>query len=207
MIGDLQLPDSQLVRDAEALARAVSSDMLFNHVMRCYWFGELLARQQGVQVDRELLFLSNVLHDLGLTEHARGPLRFEIEGANAARTFLTERGVSADRAQKVWDAIALHVWDVNLYRDETSRIMQLGVLYDVVGLPDAGLDPSDVDELLRRYPRLNFKQDFHRVLTEELDSKQPYNHFFHICTHIQHARTPVTIPDASALLNAAPFDE
>jgi hypothetical protein len=52
-------------------------------------------------------------------------------------------GVSADRAQKVWDNIALHTWDINLFRD-TSRMMELGVLYDVLGVPDAGLDADDV---------------------------------------------------------------
>src|SRR5690242_6410440 len=111
MIADITAPDTPIVRQAEELVRAVSSDTLFNHVMRCYWFGELFAQQEGRKVDSELMFLSAVLHDLGLTDHAPGPHRFEIEGAGAARTFLIERGVSEDRAQKVWDNIALHTWD------------------------------------------------------------------------------------------------
>jgi hypothetical protein len=35
--------------------------MLFNHVMRCYWFGELFAQQQNVKADSELVFLSAAL--------------------------------------------------------------------------------------------------------------------------------------------------
>jgi hypothetical protein len=207
MITDIKVPDSSIARRAEELARAVSSDMLFNHVMRCYWFSELFAQKHGARIDSELIFLSTVLHDLGLTNHAPGPHRFEIEGAGAARKFLVEKGVSNDRAQKVWDNIALHTWDVNLFRDDTSRIMELGVLYDVVGVTDAGLDPADVTEVVRRYPRLNFKRGFNEILNRELDTKQPYQHFHHICATIAHNRAPLVMPDAPRVLNMAPFDE
>ncbi|SDO65263.1 metal-dependent phosphohydrolase [Afipia sp. GAS231] len=207
MISDIKVPDSSIARQAEELARSVSNDMLFNHVMRCYWFSELFAQKHGTKVDSELMFLSSVLHDLGLTAHAPGPHRFEIEGAGAARKFLVEKGVSSDRAQKVWDNIALHTWDVNLFRDDTSRIMELGLLYDVVGVADAGLDPADVAEIVRRYPRLHFKRDFNKALNRELDTKQPYPHFHHICTMIEHNRAPLVMPDSSTVLNMAPFEE
>jgi hypothetical protein len=207
MIADIKVPDSSIVRQAEQLARSVSNDTLFNHVMRCYWFGELFAQREGKQVDSELMFLSSVLHDLGLTDHASGPHRFEIEGANAARIFLVQQGVSSDQAQKVWDNIALHVWDVNLFRDDTSRLMQLGLAYDVAGVADAQLDHVDVAEVVRRYPRLNFKRAFNDMLNHELDCKQPYPHWFHICSRISHNRSPLTIVDAPTVLNMAPFDE
>ena len=84
MISNIRVPDSSIARQAEELARSVSSDMLFNHVMRCYWFGELFAQKHGTKIDSELMFLSSVLHDLGLTDHAPGPHRFEIEGAGAS---------------------------------------------------------------------------------------------------------------------------
>ena len=144
MIADIKVPDSAIVRQAEELARSVSSDTLFNHVMRCYWFGELFAQQERKKVDSELMFLSAVLHDLGLTDHARGPHRFEIEGAGAARTFLVERGVSEDRAQNVWDNIALHTWDMNQFRGDTSCLTQRGLAYDVSGVLGAQLDQDDV---------------------------------------------------------------
>lgn len=207
MIADIKIPDSSIVRQAEDLARSVSSDTLFNHVMRCYWFGELFARQEGTKVDSELMFLSAVLHDLGLTDHAQGPHRFEIEGAGAARTFLMERGVPEDRAQKVWDNIALHTWDMNPFRGDTSRLMQLGLAYDVSGATGARLDPTDVAEVLRRYPRLNFKRAFNDMLNHEVDCKKPYPHWFHICSRVAHNRSPLTIVDAPAVLDWAPFDE
>jgi hypothetical protein len=207
MLADIKAPDSSIVREAEALARSVSSETLFNHVMRCYWFGELFAQQEGKKVDSELMFLSAVLHDLGLTEYALGPHRFEIEGAGAARTFLVDRGVSGDRAQKVWDNIALHTWDMNQFRGDTSRLMQRGLGYDVSGAQGAQLDPADVTEIVRRYPRLNFKRAFNQMLNQELDRKEPYPHWFHICSRVAHNRSPLTIVDAPVVLDWAPFDE
>lgn len=207
MIADIKAPDSSIARQAEELARSVSSDVLFNHVMRCYWFGELFAQQESRKVDSELMFLSAVLHDLGLTDHASGPHRFEIEGAGVARSFLVEQGVATDRAQMVWDNIALHTWDMNLFRGDTSRLMQLGLAYDVSGVPGAKLDPADVAEVLRRYPRLQFKRAFNDMLNHECDSKEPYPHWFHICSRIAHNRSPLTIVDAPTVLNWAPFDE
>jgi hypothetical protein len=65
MIADIKAPDSSIARQAEELARSVSSDVLFHHVMRCYWFRELFAQQEGKKVDSELMFLSSVPHDLG----------------------------------------------------------------------------------------------------------------------------------------------
>lgn len=207
MIADIKVPDSSIARQAEELARSVSNDVLFNHVMRCYWFGELFAQQEGKKVDSELMFLSAVLHDLGLTTHAPGSHRFEIEGAGAARTFLLERGVAEDRAQKVWDNVALHTWDMNQFRGDTSRLMQRGLAYDVSGVQDARLDPDDVTEVVRRYPRLNFKRAFNEMLNHELDCKQPYPHWFHICSRIAHNRSRLTIVDAPVVLDWAPFDE
>ncbi len=207
MIADIKVPDSNIVRQAQELARAYSSDMLFNHVMRCYWFAELFAQKEGAKVNSEMVFLSAVLHDLGLTDYALGPHRFEIEGAGAARKFLVEHGVSTDRAQKVWDNIALHTWDINLFRDDTSRLMQLGLAYDVAGVPGAQLDPADIAEVVRRYPRLNFKRAFNEMLNHEVNVKEPYPHWFHICSRIAHNRSPLPIVDAPTVLGLAPFEE
>ena len=207
MIADIRIPDSAIVRQAEALARSASSEWLFNHVMRCYWFSELFARAEGAKVDRELMFLSSVLHDIGLTDHGRGNHRFEIDGAIAARTFLVDKGVSRERAQGVFDNIALHPWDINLFRDDTSRLTEFGIVHDVVGLPGATLDPADAAEVIRRYPRLDFKRRFNAALERDIDGKQPYPHWFHPCTRIEHNRAPIQVADMNTLMANAPFGE
>ena len=96
MIADIRVPDSSIAHQAEDLARSVSSDFLFNHVIRCYWFSELFAQREGAKVDSELLFLSPVLHDLGFTDMLGVRIASKLRGAGAARTFLVEKGVSRE---------------------------------------------------------------------------------------------------------------
>ncbi|MCE0447969.1 hypothetical protein LT493_41635 [Streptomyces tricolor] len=83
-VAGVRIPDSGPARQAVRLARRVSSETLFHHVMRTYVFGALLFDRRGVRYDRELAFVAAVLHDLGLVEEFRTPAeRFEVDGADA----------------------------------------------------------------------------------------------------------------------------
>ena len=62
----------------------------------------------GEDYDDELLFLSCILHDIGLAAQADRGRRFEVDGAEAAVDLLRANGLEAARARLVWDAIALH---------------------------------------------------------------------------------------------------
>lgn len=81
--------------------------------MRSWLFGILLSERAKPAGDPELL--AAVLHDLGLTDrYTEEEERFEVDGANAARTFLKDRGISTRQTQVVWDAIARMTRDVPL---------------------------------------------------------------------------------------------
>ena len=62
-----------------------------------------------------MLAVATILHDLGLTDRYTAENRFEVDGANAARSFLKGRGISTQQMQVVWDAIALHPHDLSLF--------------------------------------------------------------------------------------------
>lgn len=44
--------------------------------------------------DDEIAYIAATLHDLGLTGHAHGERRFEVDGADAARTWALSSGMS-----------------------------------------------------------------------------------------------------------------
>ena len=90
----IKVPDTILVRDAIDLSRNESEPFLHNHVMRSWLFGILLSEGAKPAPDPELLAVSAVLHDLGLTDRYSAENRFEVDGANAARAFLKDRGIS-----------------------------------------------------------------------------------------------------------------
>lgn len=75
------LPQSPLIDRAFDYARDRCPAFLFNHAARSWMFAARLATLEDVAHDAEILAVSTLLHDLGLTEHAAGPNRFEVNGA------------------------------------------------------------------------------------------------------------------------------
>jgi hypothetical protein len=206
-IGGVRPPDSKLARAAVDLARSVSTPMLFNHVMRSYLFAELRAQAELGAYDREVVLVSSVLHDLGLTDHARGPRRFEIESADAARQFALAGGFPEEKAWLVWDNIALHPLDLNPHKEPEAKAVQWGLWADVVGIGIDRLDPNVVIKVVASYPRLGFKRGFFELLRDEAEAK-PQSQLIHPATMVaHHCLGGVTIPDARALIDRAPFDE
>src|SRR5271155_2648412 len=88
-ISGVTVPDSKLAREATELVRDTESTLLFNHSTRVYYFGSLAGKRRGLKFDPELLYIGAMFHDMGLTQQYRSQSgRFEVDGANAARTFL-----------------------------------------------------------------------------------------------------------------------
>jgi hypothetical protein len=108
----LSLPDSPLATATLALVASAESVPTANHSIRSYLFGALLAEHRGFEsgrdFDPQLLFLSCVLHDIGLSDAGNRTQRFEVDGADVAAEFLTGQGLSAAEVDIVWESIALH---------------------------------------------------------------------------------------------------
>ena len=102
-----------------------------------------MGRAKGVRYDRELLYVACILHDLGLCDDAAVQTRFEVEGADAAVEFLADRGVTPERREIVWDAIALHTTAVIPQRKAPEvALCQLGIAIDVGVVPSSVLPPG-----------------------------------------------------------------
>src|SRR5260370_245412 len=99
-----------------------------------FLFGSLLGRQENLKYDPELLYISALFHDLGLTKHyGSADKRFEVDGANAARSLLEQHGLSKESTQLVWDAIALHqTIGVAQYKEPVVALLYHGVGFDVM---------------------------------------------------------------------------
>ena len=161
ILAGIKVLDTTLVRDAVELSRSLLEPYLFNHVMRSWLFGILLSEGAKPAPDPELLAVSAVLHDLGLTDRYTAENRFEVDGANAARAFLKDRGISTQQTQVVWDAIALHTTpSIALHKEPEVVMTHSGITVDVIGI---GLDRIPQDKLravLTEFPRLVFKNQF-----------------------------------------------
>lgn len=159
VIAGVVVPDTELVRAATSLVREVADDTVFHHSRRVFLWGALKAAARGLQPDPELLYVGGLFHDLGLTRpHASRDQRFEIDGAEAARTFLLEHGRSDDDARTVWLAIALHTTpEVPLHLAPEVAAVALGVKTDVLGIGLDEITEQQRAEVVAAHPRPDFK--------------------------------------------------
>ncbi|GAA2227393.1 HD domain-containing protein [Promicromonospora sukumoe] len=165
-----EIPRTATVAEATERVRAMTSPVLFHHSRRVYLFGLLHARRLGLRPDPELLYVAAMFHDVGLAHPFSGEeQRFEVDGADHARTFLVDRGFPAAAAETVWTAVALHTTPgVPGRMAPEIAATQLGVLTDVVGLGLDELDPGQVEEIVGAHPRGDFKNEFLRQTVEGL---------------------------------------
>ena len=159
-IAGIAIPDTPLVRAVTEFIRESENDLLFNHSRRVFLFGALQGRRRGLQPDLELLYAGAMFHDLGLTERYRtSVVRFEVDGANAARDFLLERGVDRAAADKVWLSIALHTTPgVPEFLEPEIALVTAGVETDVLGIGRDDLSPEALAAVTAAHPRPDFKQ-------------------------------------------------
>ena len=124
--------------------------------MRSAVFADLIGRERGVKYDREVLWVSAVLHDLGLTKIAPVEARFEIEGADLAKEFLAKKGMSERHVEIVWDAIALHTTaEIPSRKCAEIALCQLGIAVDLGIAPPDIASHEMIDEVLAAYPWLD----------------------------------------------------
>src|SRR6202045_521743 len=135
-ISGVVVPDSKLAREATELVRDTESPLLFNHSTRVFYFGSLAGKRRGVKFDPELLYIGAMFHDMGLTpQYSSKSDRFEVDGANAARTFLGQHNISQDEIDTVWAAIALHTTPgIPQYMHPVVALLTNGVEMDVLGI-------------------------------------------------------------------------
>jgi len=167
------VPDSRLAREATELIRSVENDLLFNHSLRVYAFGALQGARLGLRYDPELLYIGAMFHDIGLVEGHRSPHdRFEVDGANAARAFLADHGVTGDALRIVWDAIALHTTPgIPQHKEPEVALVTAGVELDVLGFGYDDISAEDREAVLAAYPRVDFKESIIQAFADGFSHK------------------------------------
>jgi len=166
------VPDSPLVSRAIEYARANSEAYLYNHVMRSWLFAVTLAQLKQAAHDPEVLAVATLLHDLGLAKAFSGPLRFEVEGANAARAFARKEGIDDRRAQLIWDGVALNsTLSIALYKEAEVALCTAGIGLDWAGIGYDALTEAQMAAILDAFPRLDMKRQFARATCRIVEAR------------------------------------
>jgi len=156
----ITIPDSTIANHATELLLEHGTEFIYNHSLRVFIFSSLNGERRQLKYDPELLYVSSVFHDLGLTSHYSSPdKRFEVDGANAAREFLKSYGLPKDQLQLVWDTIALHTTiGVAEHKEPEVALMYSGVGLDVMGEGYENLSDVHREEIITAFPRNDFKK-------------------------------------------------
>jgi HD domain len=166
------IPDTKLAREATELVRESTTDLIYHHSRRVFWWGSLQGHGRGLSFDPELLYIGAMFHDLGLNEEYRGSgRRFEVDSADEARRFLQGHGVPEDSIRRVWTAIALHTTPgIPEFMEPEVALVTAGVEYDVLGIGYHDVSAEDRAQITALHPRPDFK---HRILQAFTDGIAP----------------------------------
>jgi len=172
LLAGVSVPDTALISRAIQFARERSEPYLFNHVMRSWLFAAILAERKQIVHDGEVLAVTTILHDLGLTETFNGPLRFEVEGANAARAFARDEGIDDRRAQLVWDGVALNSTpSIALYKEAEIALATMGIGLDWGGWGYDALTETEIAAIVQEFPRLGMKERFTQAVCRIVETR------------------------------------
>jgi len=164
----IEPPVTALTLDVAGLL-ADSDPVVVAHSRRSHQFAAMAARADGVELDDEVLYVGTVLHDIGLAPRCDGSERFEVRGANMVRALLLDHGVERERAEAVWDVIALHAsTPLARHKSPETRYANRGIPIDIRGVGAESIPPASVRAVLDRWPRDDFAGGFTSVLVEEV---------------------------------------
>jgi hypothetical protein len=170
----ITIPDSKLAREATELVRDTENSLLFNHSSRVYYFAAVTGQRKRLTFDPELLYVSAMFHDMGLTrEHSSTTDRFEVDGANAAREFLRQHNIPQHDIDTVWTSIALHTTPgIPQYMHPVVALLTNGVEMDVLGISYSEFSGADREAIVAAYPRTeHFKEDIIQSFYEGIKHK------------------------------------
>ncbi|EXJ60652.1 hypothetical protein A1O7_04805 [Cladophialophora yegresii CBS 114405] len=170
VLAGVTVPDTALITKALDYTRQYSTDDTYNHIIRSFLLGFIIADKVLPDRDREAHAVAAIMHDLGFpighpenSDIITTEKRFEVDGANAARRFLQREAPAEEwdkhRLQLVWDAIALHtIGSIVFEKEPEVQACSYGIWADFQGpdrVPGGLLSWDEYNAVVKEYPRLN----------------------------------------------------
>jgi len=170
----VEVPRTRLTQHISEFIRDTETELLFNHSSRVYYFAALAGERRALKFDRELLYAGAMFHDIGLLPaFSSANERFEVDGANAARSFLTQYGIDPTEIDHVWTAIALHTTPgIPQHMHPLVALVTAGVEMDVLGIDYDAFDEAARNAIVQQFPRTpKFKEDILQAFYDGIKHK------------------------------------
>ena len=134
-ISDFARPDTAAARAAVQIATTYHSPSLLNHVQRSWLWAEGFAVEQGLTADHELLYVSALLHDLGIVpEFDNSTLAYEDAAGHVAIALTAGAGWAPERRVRAHEVIVRHNWpEVDPAMDAEGHLLEIATALDISG--------------------------------------------------------------------------
>ncbi|MFI6298108.1 HD domain-containing protein [Nonomuraea sp. NPDC050790] len=166
---DILIPDTAACRLALEVATEFHTPSLLNHSIRAYLFAAAYGETNAIAFDAELLYVSAMLHDLGLAkDFDNHTVPFEEAGGHVAWVFGAGAGWPPERRRRAAEVIVRHMWpEVDVTKDPEGHLLELSTAMDISGRQTDEIPEPAKQEILRRYPRLDLVERFTARMTEQ----------------------------------------
>ncbi|MFN8157151.1 MAG: hypothetical protein U0R68_07020 [Candidatus Nanopelagicales bacterium] len=162
LLAEVPHPDSPECALALEVVTEFSSPALVNHCRRSYVWAAAYAVEHEIAFDAELLYVSAMLHDIGLVEafdnHA---VPFEIAGGHVGWVFAAGAGWPRERRVRVAEIVDRHMWDaVDVEQDPEGYLLEIATGLDISGRNPQWWDVQLRHEVVAEIPRLGLAEEF-----------------------------------------------
>jgi hypothetical protein len=172
-LADLRPPETPATRAAREVVAHYSSAALVNHCERAYLWSAALGELTGLAYDRELLYVSSMLHDLGLVsafDNHSAP--FEDAGGDVGWVFAAGAGWPPERRTRVKEIIVRHMWrEVDPTLDIEGHLLCEGTGLDISGRNAETWPAGFRVEVVERFPRLDLVSEFLAAFQDQAERK------------------------------------
>jgi hypothetical protein len=175
-LDDVESPATPAALAALEVATAYCSPALLNHSVRAYLWAAAYGMARNIAFDAELLYVSSMLHDIGLVrEFDSHRVPFEEAGGHVAWVFGAAAGWPPERRRRAAEVIVRHMWDaVDVAQDPEGHLLELSTGMDISGRRTEEIPDAVRVAVLERYPRLGLAAEFVACFQDQADRK-PYS--------------------------------
>ena len=173
-LADIPAPDTAAARAALELATEYHTPSLLNHVLRSWLWAEGFATMEGLHgIDRELLYVSAVLHDIGIVPaFDNRTLAYEDAGGHVAKALTAGAGWPAARRTRAHEVIVRHNWpEVDPAFDPEGHLLEVATALDISGVRPGALPEDFLREVVTAFPRLGLAAEFTACVTDQAERK------------------------------------
>jgi hypothetical protein len=172
-LDDVPHPENATARAALDVATAYCSPALLNHCRRSYVWAAAYGIAHDIDFDAELLYVSAMLHDIGLVpEFDSHTVPFEEAGGHVAWVFGAGAGWPVERRARAAEVIVRHMWsEVDVDEDPEGHLLGTGTALEITGRAADKWPAAFRSEVVRRIPRLTLAEEFLRCFEDQARRK------------------------------------